>query len=205
MTAVSQRIFLLSPANTSAKRGQLLFNEPSQFDLARRLRREGALLGEIFTFISGLYFRGKLAYAQAFASPPDNVPGVLVMTTSRGLLTPDTVLTLFVNGESDARVPIEEADSRYREPLCRDARALASRVGPDCKIVLLGSIASTKYVAPLLEIFGTQLLFPGEFVGRGDMSRGGLLLRCVQERMELQYASVASAELRGARPPKLPR
>ena len=204
MTAVSQRIFLLSPANTSAKRGQLLFNEPSQFDLARRLRREGALLGEIFTFISGLYFRGKLAYAQAFASPPDNVPGILVMTTSRGLLTPDTVLTL---GEllEMSRVPIEEADSRYREPLCRDARALASRVGPDCKIVLLGSIASTKYVAPLLEIFGTQLLFPGEFVGRGDMSRGGLLLRCVQERMELQYASVASAELRGARPPKLPR
>src|SRR5690242_8767127 len=33
------RVFLLSPANTSALRGQLLLNTDSQFELANRIRR----------------------------------------------------------------------------------------------------------------------------------------------------------------------
>ena len=58
---------------------------------------------------------------------------------------------------------------------------LAAEIGPDCDVVLLGSVASPKYVDVLTDIFGHRLRFPIEFVGRGDMSRGGLLLRQVQE------------------------
>ncbi|HEV8347452.1 MAG TPA: hypothetical protein VGQ16_12805, partial [Vicinamibacterales bacterium] len=72
------------------------------------------------------------------------------------------------------------------------------------EVVLLGSIASRKYVDVLLEIFGDRLRFPVEFVGRGDMSRGGLLLRMAAAGMELEYGPVAGAVLHGARPPKLP-
>jgi hypothetical protein len=197
-------VFLLSPANISAKRGKMLFSETATFELSRRFRSEGAELGELFTFVSGLYFRGKLAYARAFANPPNGVAGVLAITSSRGLVLPERVVhradLLEMSG-----VPIEENEVRYRDPLCRDARELAGRIGEDCRIVLLGSIASAKYVAPLVEVFGSRLLFPAEFVGRGDMSRGGLLLRCVREKVPLNYAPVVSATLRGVRPPRLPR
>jgi len=198
----ASRVFVLSPANTSALRGQLLLNNDSQFELAHRIRRQGAPLGEVFTFISSLYFRGKLAYATAFGNPPPGVPSMLALTTSRGLLPPETTLT--VNDLLEmSRVPIDMGDSRYREPLLRDARALAGQLPPNSKVVLLGSIATRKYVDPLREVFGTNLLFPEKFVGRGDMSRGGLMLRCVESRLELDYVPVTSAIRRGIRPPKL--
>jgi hypothetical protein len=196
------RVFLLSPANTSALRGQLLLNKDSQFELAHRIRRQGAPLGEIFSFISSLYFRGKLAYAKAFGNSPPGVPPMLTLTTSRGLLSPETTITLIELIEMSG-VPIDLGDSRYREPLVRDARALAGQLPPGSKIVLLGSIATGKYVDPLLEVFGPNLLFPEKFVGRGDMSRGGLMLRCAASRLELDYVPVASAIRRGTRPPKL--
>jgi hypothetical protein len=196
------RVFLLSPANTSALRGQLLLNTDSKFELAHRIRRQGAPLGEIFCFISSLYFRGKLAYAKAFGNSPPGVPPMLTLTTSRGLLPPDTTITLNDLMEMSG-VPIDLGDSRYREPLVRDARALADQLPPGSKIVLLGSIATGKYVDPLLEVFGPNLLFPEDFVGRGDMSRGGLMLRCAESRLELDYVPVASAIRRGTRPPKL--
>ncbi len=196
------RVFLLSPANTSAVRGQLLLNRNSDFDLARRLWRQGAQLGELFSFISSLYFRGKLAYAETFSNSRTHGPGTLVMTTSRGLLSPQTVITVEDLLEM-SRVPIDPSDARYRQPLCRDALLLAQTLPPNPQIVLLGSIASSKYVEPLLEIFGANLLFPQDFVGRGDMSRGGLMLRCAQARLELSYVSVHSAIRRGRKPPKL--
>jgi hypothetical protein len=124
------------------------------------------------------------------------------MTTSRGLLPPETVITLDDLREMSA-VPIDAGDARYRKPLCRDASALARALPTGSQIVLLGSIASAKYVDPLLEIFGPDLLFPQQFVGRGDMSRGGLMLRCAQAGLELDYVSVVSAIRRGSRPPKL--
>jgi hypothetical protein len=71
--------------------------------------------------------------------------------------------------------------------------------------VLLGSIASDKYVDLLLEVFGERLLFPAEFVGRGDMSRGGLMLRCATAGVEMSYLPVAGAKRHGPRPPRLPR
>ena len=196
------RVFLLSPANTSALRGQLLLKQDSQFELAQRFRRQGATLGEIFSFISSLYFRGKLAYAKAFGNSPPGMPPMLALTTSRGLLSPETAITLNDLIEMSG-VPIDLNDRRYREPLFRDALALADQLPPGSKIVLLGSIATGKYVDPLLEVFGSNLLFPEKFVGRGDMSRGGLMLRCAESRLELDYVSVASAVRRGTRPPKL--
>jgi len=97
-----------------------------------------------------------------------------------------------------ARCEIDAANPRFRDPLVADARAL----GP-CAAVLLGSVASRKYVAPLLQVFGDRLLFPRDFVGRGDMSRGGLLLRCAAEGRALEVAPVQGALRRGPRAPKL--
>jgi hypothetical protein len=184
-----RRIFLLSPANATGARGRLILGESAQSPLAQRLRGGGAPLGEVFSFISGLYFRGKLAYARTYADPPPDVPGVMVITASRGLLSPDTVVTLEELCEISS-VPVAATESRYRIPLERDARALSAAIGEDCEAVLLGSIATPKYVEPLSGLFGARLMFPSEFVGRGDMSRGSLLLRCVREGSQLQYSRV---------------
>jgi hypothetical protein len=198
------RIFLLSPANFSGSRAQLMLREASQFPLAVRLRSQNVSLGEIFSFISGLYFRGKLAYARAFAVPPPGLPGIVVITASGGLVSPDKLFTLeelreVVTGNVDACEP------RYRLPLERDARLLCEHMGKDCEVVLLGSIATPKYVEPLLGVFGERLMFPAEFVGRGDMSRGGLMLRCARERVQLTYVPVSGAARHGTRPAKLPK
>jgi len=199
-------VFLLSPANCGGQRARVVMSERATFDLATRLRSTtGAPLGEVFAFLSGLYFRGKLAYGRAFACPPDGseleANGVFVITPNAGLRSPDTVVTLDAI-RAFARVDVSVDNPKYRRPLERSARALAAEIG-DCPVVLLGSIASTKYVEVLLSIFGERLLFPQEFVGRGDMSRGGLLLRCVAAREELTYVPVAGAVRHGARPPKL--
>ena len=196
------RVFLLSPANTSAIRGQLLLNRRSSLEFAHRFQRQGAPLGEVFSFISSLYFRGKLAYAEVFANAPTGLPPALAMTTSRGLLPPETTITLDDLLEMSG-VPIDPGDSRYRDPLIQDAHALARLLPVGSKTVLLGSIASGKYVDPLLEVFGSDLLFPRQFVGRGDMSRGGLMLRCVTAGLELDDTPIAGAVRHGQRPPKL--
>jgi len=197
------RIFLLSPADLSGVRGRLILNEHAPFELAARLRKQGLPLGELFSFVSGLYFRGKLAYARAFARAPVGVPGISVITTCRGLLPPERPITPIELREMTA-VPIEPLDLRYRAPLRHDVRMISELAPEGCEIVLLGSIATAKYVEPLLEILGERLLFPAEFVGRGDLSRGGLLLRCVSAGTELSYTPVAGALCRGPRPPALP-
>jgi hypothetical protein len=199
-----RRIFLLSPANASGERARLLLRERANFDLAVTLRKEGAALGEVFSFISGLYFRGKLAYAQAFAAAPDGIPGSFVIAAGRGLVPPETRVTLD-ELRRIADVPVDAAEPRYREPLERDARTLAELAGTDCDLILLGSIATAKYLDPLVKIFGERLLFPAEFVGRGDMGRGGLMLRCARAGTELQYVPAVGATRHGPRAPKLPR
>jgi hypothetical protein len=199
---VKRRVFLLSPASTFGRRAQILFNERASFPLADALRKGGISVGEAFTFLSGLYFRGKLAYARAFAQPPRLVPSVLVITPDRGLVSPDLRISL-----DDLRAfsssPVDVANERYRLPLERDARAIDEAVKSDVEVILLGSIATGKYVDILLAVFGERLCFPEEFVGRGDMSRGGLMLRCVDTHIELNYISVAGAIRKGTRPPKL--
>jgi hypothetical protein len=200
----SARVFLLSPANASGERMQMLLRPGAEFDLAQRVRAGAASLGEAFAFTSGLYFRGKLAYATAFARPPEGVPGVLVIAPGAGLVpaeTPVRTEQLVQLG----KVPVDEADPRFREPLLEASRLLRGALPPDGEIVLLGSVASAKYVDPLLSVFGQRLLFPPTFVGRGDMSRGGLLLRCVRSREELPYVPVDGAVRHGPRPPRLPR
>jgi len=201
-------IFLLSPANCGGRRAQIIMSDRARFELAERLRGErGAPLGEVFSFLSGLYFRGKLTYATAFASVPEGAGeisgrGVFVITPNAGLRPPETLISLqAIKGFGGVDVSVD--NPRYRRPLERSARALAADVGPDCHVVLLGSIASPKYVEVLQAIFGDRLLFPDAFVGRGDMSRGGLLLRCAAAGEELSYVPVAGAIRHGARPPKL--
>jgi hypothetical protein len=196
------RIFLLSPAHCRGRRAQLVLRPQARFDLARRLRGRGVPLGELFTFLSGLYFRGKLAYATAFADPPPGCPGVLVVTPCRGLLPPRTVIKAAVLREFGA-TEIGEDSEAYARPVSRDASRLARRAGPGTEFVLLGSIATDKYVSVLHEAFGRGLKFPCDFVGRGDMSRGGLMLRRAEDGSELEYVPVEGAVRHGPKPPKL--
>ena len=138
------RIFLLSPANCSGRRAQLMLMPDAQFTLARALRsRRGAALGDVFSFVSGLYFRGKLTYARRFARPPDHTDsvtagGVLVITANAGLRAPDTRLTIeafraFAGATIGRLFPAREAgllmglalgdDSHLDEELARDFHA----------------------------------------------------------------------------------
>jgi len=202
------RIFVLSPANCNGRRAKQALSPNATSALATALRSdEGAPLGDLFAFISGLYFRGKLTYARRFARPPeDDNPivgcGIQVITPTAGLRSPDTLIThaavrAFASGDIDVD------NRKYRRPLESSARTLAGEIGPECDVVLLGSVASPKYVDVLTAIFGDRLLFPAEFVGRGDMSRGGLLLRHASAGEELAYVPVVGATLHGARPPRL--
>jgi hypothetical protein len=198
-----KRVFLLSPAYAGGQRARMIMSERAQFDLARRLRSERPpTLGEVFAFLSGLYFRGKLAYANAFAPPRRKRSSILVITPTRGLVPADSPIGV-ADLREFAEVDIHEDDPRYRAPLERDVKELAKILPAKGQIVLLGSIASSKYVDVLLEHFGDRLCFPADFVGRGDMSRGGLLLRCAVDRCELNYIPVAGAVRKGKRPPKL--
>jgi len=201
--AVGHRIFLLSPAYAGGERARMILREQARFPLARRLRgKSGAPIADVFTFLSGLYFRGKIAYAMAFARPARGIPGVLVITPTLGLIGARTRI-----GVDDLRefaeVDIHESDPRYRLPIERHARRFANKLPAQSEVVLLGSIATGKYVEVLLANFGDRLRFPAEFVGRGDMSRGGLMLRCAVDGQELSYLPVTGAIVRGKRPPKL--
>ena len=204
------RVFLLSPAHCGGRRANQVMSPNARFALAEELRsRRGAKLGDVFEFVSGLYFRGKRAYAMRFAAPPEPGNaivgcGVLIITPNAGLRSPDTYVTRRAI-RSFAAVDADPANASYRRPLESSARTLAEELGPDCDVVLLGSVASPKYVSILTAIFGERLLFPVDFVGRGDMSRGGLMLRRAREGVELPYVPVLGATLHGVRPPKLPR
>jgi hypothetical protein len=197
-------IFLLSPAYCGGRRAKILLKPGSSIDLAKKLDAGTLTLGEAFAFLSGLYFRGKLAYATAFGRAAGaGDPGAFVITPTRGLLPPDTIVTAALLHEF-AGVDVSAGDPRYRGPLERDVAALAARLSGDAVVVLLGSIASGKYVDVLVSLLGAHLHYPPSFIGRGDMIRGGLLLRSVDARMELDYAVLDLAAVRhGPRPPKL--
>jgi hypothetical protein len=198
------RIFLLSPASCAGLRARQILSPRARFELALRLRgSSGAPMGEVFSFLSGLYFRGKHTYAHTFARPPEGLPGVLVITAGEGLLPPHEAATP-ARMRRWSRVSIDAGEPRYRRPLARDARRISEQAGPETEFVLLGSIATGKYVDILIRAFGDRLLFPGDFVGRGDMSRGGLMLRCAAEGRELDYVPIVNAVRHGSRPPKLP-
>jgi len=190
-----QTIFLLSPANASGIRGQRLLGTDGQSPLALRLRESGAPLSEVYRFISSLYFRGKHEYAEQFKHPPAGIPGVHIITGA-GLMLPEAVVTLEDLRRISA-IPIDAENSNYRAPLKRDLLRLREFAGCETDVVLMGSIATSKYLTPLLEVFGDRLLFPKDFLGRGDMIRGSLLLRCCSTDSPLAYLPAATLVITG--------
>ncbi len=190
------RVFLLSPANCRGRRAQQVLSPKATFAVAERLRSsDGMPIGDLFAHMSGLYFRGKLTYARRFGL-------AFVITPDQGLMPADQPITrdvLLRFGGAD----IHLENAAYRLPLAATAQALALNLGEHGEVVLLGSVASAKYVEVLGPIFGRHLQFPSDFVGRGDMSRGGLLLRAAAAGQELRYEPVLGAVRHGARPPKL--
>jgi hypothetical protein len=115
---------------------------------------------------------------------------VQVIVPGLGLCPPRALIDL--DGlRAIAQVPVDPDDRRYTHPLRRDAALLAERLRPGDAAVLLGSIATPKYLQPLNEVLGPRLHVPQEFIGRGDMSRGALMLRCASEGRELTYIAAS--------------
>ena len=196
----SRTFFLLSPASTAGRRARILLSPGAGFELARRVHSPaGAPIGEVFSFLSGLYFRGKLTYARRFARFPE---AVRIITSDRGLVSPDLAVTRD-DLVAMAGSAIDATNAAYRSPFARDAGVLAASLGPGDSVILLGSIATGKYADVLLAALAGRLAFPAEFIGRGDMSRGGLLLRAADAGTELAYTPIAGAIRRGKRPPRL--
>jgi hypothetical protein len=177
----------------------MLLNPEAGFALARAVRSaEGAPLGELFSFVSGLYFRGKMAYASAFGHASAGQQAVFVMTAGGGLCSLTEPITLArLNGWQN--VSVNEHNPHFTAPLLRHASLLLDTHDAEARFILLGSVASNKYVLPLLEVFGERLLFPTRFAGLGDMSRGSLLLRATRDQTELDYSPVASVARRAVK------
>jgi hypothetical protein len=186
--AEMKKVFMLSPARSGGKRANMLVRPQATFELARQVQINAAAIGDVFAFCSGLYFRGKLAYARRFTTCAD---AILVITPTRGLTTIDTSI-----GPRDlaefASVPVASTEPRFTTPLRETAEALSSS-GVD-QVILLGSVGTGKYLDTLLPVFGDRLLFPSAFLGLGDMSRGAMLLRAVAAGEELLYAPVTDVQ-----------
>ncbi len=188
------KVFLLSPANLTGIRAKQLTSPRGQSQVAQMYRTpEGVPIALAFAFMSALYFRGKITYALHFST----IENVRVIAPGFGLVPPDWRIT-------EERMKVlrkTEVDARkrnYRKPLERDGLALAESLHPESHVILLGSVASGKYVDILGPIFGDRLLFPAIFAGLGDMSRGGLLLRAVRANRELEYASLSAPRRKSA-------
>jgi hypothetical protein len=227
--ARAPKVFLLSPASASGVRAVQLAAPAARSAAAGRLRSPGGLpIGEAFCFLSALYFRGKMAYASRFAvpsppmppaapcpAPPDSAApadaagvapascggsSILIIAPGFGLVPPEWPLTS-ARLRKLARTPVDPARRAYSGPLRRHARELATALPAAAQVVLLGSIATGKYLDLLLPIFGERLLFPRLFAGAGDMRRGALMLRAAASGEELEYTRV---EARAVVPRGLP-
>jgi hypothetical protein len=197
------QVFLLSPARCDGRRAAMLLRPEARSPAADRLRAGTLTLGDAFAFMSALYFRGKLAYARAFATGAESGPTSYIITPTRGLQTPDSLVSIALL-EEFASTDIASGDTAYRAPLDRDLALLAATLSATTRVILLGSIASNKYVDALAPVLGERLYYPASFIGRGDMSRGGLLLRSAAAGVELDYARLdTTVARRGVRPPKL--
>ena len=197
-------VFLLSPAYCGGRRAAIALRPGSELPLARKLAEGQLDLGSAFSFFSGLYFRGKLNYARRFGTAFGlGIEPVMIITPTRGLMSPAELISPGLIREF-AAVDVCEDDARYRAPLERDLATLALRLPGRARVVLLGSVASGKYVDVLRPMLGERLCYPTSFIGRGDMSRGGLLLRSVASGEELEYETLTpGVRPRGSRPPKL--
>ena len=180
---LSNRRFLLSPARLDGVRGRWLRSPGSRSLTAQRLRAADLPIGEAFAFISGLYFRGKLAYARRFAPEAGEA---LVIAPGFGLVELDWRLDPARIARMHT-VGVDLSRRAYREPLARAAAALEAE-----RVVFLGSLATGKYLDILAPLLGERLVYPRAFVGTGDMRRGSLLLRAAQAGEELEYAALGS-------------
>lgn len=201
LPAPPSRIFLLSPAKAGGRRYSILTSDKASFELALKFQAGSATIGEIYSFISGLYFRGKIAYAAAFGGGPDH-SNALVIVPGLGLLPPETVFSP-EQLRATAHIDVDEDNPIHHDTLLAAAVSLDLATGSQCSFVLLGSVASAKYTSALLKVLDQRLLFPAEFVGRGDMSRGGIMLRRAASGEELTYIRVSGSQLRGPRPARL--
>src|SRR5262245_13066213 len=137
-----EKIFLLSPASLTGERAKQLLSPAARFDTALRYQSpEGVPIEEAFAFLSSLYFRGKIAYARHFAGPS----GVLVIAPGFGLVPADWPLTA-ERMETLRRTPIDLKNPDYCEPMRRHAQTLKEALPDETRVVLLGSIATGKYV-----------------------------------------------------------
>jgi len=187
-------LFLLSPASLGGVRAKQLTSPRAQFELARQYQTpEGVAIGDAFAFMSALYFRGKIAYARRFAAPPPEVggTGIYVITPGYGLVPPDWRITA-ERMTKMSKIDIDIATRNYVRPLKAHAQELAAALQSEAEaqVILLGSVATGKYVDVLRPILGDKLRFPSAFAGLGDMARGGLMLRAAREGTELEYVTL---------------
>ena len=187
--AMSRRVFLLSPASTSGRRAKQLMSPRAQFPTAQRYQAGEVMIAEAFAFMSALYFRGKIAYALHFGGADNSY----VIAPGFGLVPPTWTLDE-KRMKKMSRTDVDIKDRTYVKTLRDSAGKLEGSVD---EVVLLGSIASGKYVDILLPIFGDRLRFPHAFAGLGDMSRGGLMLRAVRANCELEYVTLDKPRHRG--------
>jgi hypothetical protein len=185
---LASTVFLLSPANLGGARAAQLLAPEARFETAVRYRSaEGVPIAEAFSFVSSLYFRGKIAYARRFAAGAED-EGILVIAPGVGLVPPDWRLT--PERLARLRTPVDLASPEYCGPLSDHARQLRAALPEAGRVVLLGSVATGKYVDLLRPVFGDRLLFPRDFAGMGDMQRGALMLRAAREGKELEYVTL---------------
>lgn len=205
---MASKIFLLSPANLSGTRAAQLASPRAKFALAARYRSEdGVEIADAFAFMSSLYFRGKIAYARRFAEPSPIIggSGIFVITSGFGLVPPDWRLTE-ERVKRMRKIDVDVSTRNYVRPLKDHAQLLARALEPepDALLILLGSVATGKYVDVLRPILGDRLRFPALFAGLGDMSRGGLMLRAAREGRELQYTTLDAPRHRTGGSGKMP-
>ncbi|HEY9154959.1 MAG TPA: hypothetical protein VIM69_07510, partial [Opitutaceae bacterium] len=148
--------------------------------------------------LSGLYFRGKVAYVERFSQSPSGAVGAWVITSNQGLLPLHAPIGL-EDIRSFSQTPIASDEPRYLDPLRRDLARLVTENDASTEYVLLGSVSTDKYSEALLSVLGDRVLFPSDFLGRGDMSRGALMLRHSRSGVELDYAPLSSVSLKKRR------
>lgn len=189
---MSGKVFLLSPASTSGLRAKQLMSPRAQFPTALRFQAGEVMIAEAFAFMSALYFRGKIAYALHFGGAENSY----VIAPGFGLVPPTWTLDE-ARMKKMSRTDVDVKDRTYVKTLRDTATKLAETIEEETEVVLLGSVASGKYVDILLPIFGDRLRFPHAFAGLGDMSRGGLMLRAVRANRELEYVTLDKPRHRG--------
>ncbi len=193
-------VFLLSPASLSGTRAKQLTSPRAEFAAARQYRSEdGVPIADAFAFMSSLYFRGKIAYAMHFGGAANT----FVITSGFGLVSPDWRMTQ-ERLKKMQRIDIDVSARNYVKPLKQSAEELRERLADESQVVLLGSVATGKYVDVLRPIFGARLRFPAAFAGLGDMSRGGLMLRAVRAGRELEYTTLDAPRHRVSGTGKIP-